>query len=159
MSFVRDQIKVSQKTRCLPDSRLLSHRRTSNPRLRCLARLGHRGSPVSPENERAVQVDLDPENAAVQKMDMRSLEFDDETFDPVIFAPPWKLGYHQRFRPFYEAVRVCKVGGKIIYNATWIGHAENTEIEEVWVRRDSHWGNVSVITIFRKTAPSPPRST
>lgn len=102
-----------------------------------------------------VQVDLDPADAAVLKMDMRDLEFPDEAFDTVVIDPPWKLGYYQRFKPFYEAVRVCKIGGKIIYNATWIPHANNTEIEEVWVRRDSHWGNVSVITIFRKTGPTP----
>ena len=99
-----------------------------------------------------VQIDLDPENAKVQKMDMRSLRFDEETFDTVICDPPWKLGYYDRFRPFYECVRVCKVGGLIIYNATWIPHSEQVEILETVIRRDTHWGNVSVITVFRRTS-------
>ncbi len=98
-----------------------------------------------------VKIDLDPQNATVQKGDMRDLPFDDERFHNVIIDPPWKLGYYQRFRPFYEAVRVAKVGGLIIYNATWIPHADNTEIVNVFVRRDGHWGNVSVVAVFRKT--------
>lgn len=98
-----------------------------------------------------VKIDLDPQKAEVQKGDMRKLPFEDNRFLNVIIDPPWKLGYYQRFRPFYEAVRVCQVGGHIFYNATWIPHAENTELMEVYVRRDSHWGNVSVVSIFRKT--------
>lgn len=97
-----------------------------------------------------VRIDLDPQNAEVQKADMRDLPFEDESFDSVVIDPPWKLGYYQRFKPFYEAVRVCKEGGRIVYNATWIPHSDQTDIEEVVIRRDSHWGNISVITVFRK---------
>jgi ubiquinone/menaquinone biosynthesis C-methylase UbiE len=97
-----------------------------------------------------IRVDLDPQNAEVQKADMRELPFEDESFDTVIIDPPWKLGYYQRFRPFYEAVRVCKVGGRIIYNATWVPHSEQCKLDFCVVRRDSHWGNVSVISVFRR---------
>lgn len=98
-----------------------------------------------------VKIDLDPKkNQGILKMDMRSLEFDDETFDNVIIDPPWKLGYYQRFRPFYEAVRVTKIGGVIFYNANWIPHSDYCELINVYVRRDSHWGNVSVISHFRR---------
>jgi len=97
-----------------------------------------------------VKIDLDPKNASVQQGDMRQLQFDDESFHNVIIDPPWKLGYYQRFRPFYEAVRVCEVGGLIIYNATWIPHSDQCELLDVYVRRDSHWGNVSVFSIFRR---------
>ena len=65
-----------------------------------------------------VKIDLDPQNADVQKGDMRDLQFENESFENVIIDPPWKLGYYQRFRPFYEAVRVCKRGGLVFYNAT-----------------------------------------
>ena len=97
-----------------------------------------------------VKIDLDPQKADVQKGDMRALEFLDESFDNVIIDPPWKLGYYQRFRPFYEAVRVTKIGGLIIYNATWIPHSDQCELLNVYVRRDSHWGNVSVFSVFRR---------
>jgi len=102
-----------------------------------------------------VKVDLDPKKADVQKGDMRDLQFESYTFDNTIIDPPWKLGYYQRFKPFYEAVRVTKVGGLIIYNATWIPYAKNTELLNVYVRRDSHWGNVSVFSVFRKTDREP----
>jgi len=97
-----------------------------------------------------VKIDLDPQNAEVQKGDMRALDFADNSFTNVIIDPPWKLGYYQRFKPFYEAVRVCQWGGRIFYNATWIPHSDQCELLEVFVRRDSHWGNVSVVSIFRK---------
>jgi len=104
-----------------------------------------------------VKVDLDPKKADVQKGDMRDLQFESYTFDNTIIDPPWKLGYYQRFRPFYEAVRVAKIGGLVVYNATWIPYANNTELLNVYVRRDSHWGNVSVFSVFRKIGEDPER--
>ena len=97
-----------------------------------------------------VQIDLDPQNAEVLKADMRELPFDDEQFVTVIIDPPWKLGYYQRFKPFYEAVRVCRVGGRIIYNANWIPHSDQCKLDWAVIRRDSHWGNISVISVFRR---------
>ena len=104
-----------------------------------------------------VFLDLDPQRLDIEKGDMRELPFSNDEFDNVIIDPPFKLGYYQRFRPFYEAVRVCTVGGLIIYNANWIPHAENTELLDVYVRRESHWGNVSVISVFKKTGLDPVR--
>ena len=97
-----------------------------------------------------VKIDLDPQNAEVQKGDMRDLQFENESFENVIIDPPWKLGYYQRFRPFYEAVRVCKRGGLVFYNATWIPPSDECELVGVYVRRDSHWGNVSVVSIHKR---------
>ena len=102
-----------------------------------------------------VKIDLDPKRADVQKGDMRDLQFESYRFSNVIIDPPWKLGYYQRFRPFYEAVRVTKIGGLIIYNATWIPYSNNVELLNVYVRRDSHWGNISVFSVFRKTSKDP----
>tara|TARA_Y100001937_G_scaffold128325_1_gene203993 strand:- start:1121 stop:1591 length:471 start_codon:yes stop_codon:yes gene_type:complete len=104
-----------------------------------------------------VKIDLDPKRADIQKGDMRDLQFQSNTFDNVIIDPPWKLGYYQRFRPFYEAVRVTKIGGLVIYNATWIPYANNTELLNVYVRRDSHWGNISVFSVFKKISEDPKR--
>ena len=99
-----------------------------------------------------INLDLDPKDKSVLKGDMRLLPFKSNTFDTVVSDPPWKIGYYERFRPFFECVRVCKVGGKIIYNATWIPStpSKDVEIEKIFVRQDNDFSNVSVITIFRK---------
>lgn len=97
-----------------------------------------------------VKIDLEPKNEKVDKMNMRDLQFPDKSFDNVIIDPPWKLGYYQRFRPFYEAVRVTKISGNIFYNANWIPHSDQCKLINVYVRRDSHWGNVSIISHFRR---------
>ena len=102
-----------------------------------------------------VKIDIDPQRPDIAKGDMRDLQFETGRFQNTIIDPPFKLGYYQRFRPFYEAVRVTKIGGLIIYNATWIPHAENTHLLKVIVRRDSHWGNVSVVSVFEKIAEDP----
>ena len=47
------------------------------------------------------------------------------------------------------------MGGLIIYNATWIPYSNNVELLNVYVRRDSHWGNISVFSVFRKTCKDP----
>jgi ubiquinone/menaquinone biosynthesis C-methylase UbiE len=97
-----------------------------------------------------VKIDLDPQDKSVIKGDMRNLQFPDNTFDAVIQDPPWKIGYYQRMRPFFECVRVCKVGGTIIYNAYWIPTSKITELKEVWVRQDDPWSNSSIISVFEK---------
>ena len=102
-----------------------------------------------------VLVDIEPQRHDIEKGDMRDLKFETGRFQNTIIDPPFKLGYYQRFKPFYEAVRVTKIGGKIIYNANWIPFAENTELVNVYVRRDSHWGNVSVISEFIKVDGDP----
>lgn len=104
-----------------------------------------------------VNLDLDPTDRSIIKGDMRLLPFEPGTFDTVVSDPPWKIGYYERFRPFFECVRVCKVGGIIIYNATWIPMTPSgdAELKEVWIRQDGNYTNVSTISIFEKVADNP----
>ncbi len=99
-----------------------------------------------------VNLDLDPQDRKIIKGDMRLLKFKSNTFDTVISDPPWKISYYERFKPFFECVRVCKVGGRIIYNATWIPMtpSKDVELEGVWIRQDNDFSNASVISVFKK---------
>jgi len=98
----------------------------------------------------SVRLDLDPKDKSIIKGDMRNLPFPDNTFDTVICDPPWKIDYFNRFKPFFECVRVCKVGGVIIYNATWIPESKLVELKEVWVRQDGSFTTASIIGVFKK---------
>ncbi len=97
-----------------------------------------------------VKIDLDPQDKSILKGDMRKLPFPDNTFDTVIQDPPWKIGYYQRMKPFFECVRVCKVGGTIIYNAYWIPTSKLVKLNETWIRQDNQWSNSSIISVFSK---------
>ena len=97
-----------------------------------------------------VKMDLDPNDNSVLKGDMRKIPYPDDTFDTVIQDPPWKIGYYQRMKPFFECVRVCKVKGRIIYNAYWLPDSKYSEIKEVWIRQDDPWSNASIISIHEK---------
>ncbi len=97
-----------------------------------------------------VKIDLDPKDKSILKGDMRHLPFEDNTFDTVIQDPPWKIGFYERMTPFFECVRVCKVGGRIIYNAYWIPTSKYVKQEEVIIRQDKSWTNTSIISIFKK---------
>jgi len=99
-----------------------------------------------------VRVDVEPQAEGVIKADMRKLPFEDNTFDTVISDPPWKIGFYHRMKPFFECVRVCKVKGRIIYNAYWIPLSKLVKLQEVWVRQDTDWSNVSVISVFKKVS-------
>ena len=100
-----------------------------------------------------IRLDLDPQKPGVSKADMNELKYPDETFDTVISDPPWKIGFFQRMKPFFETVRVCKTGGRIIYNCTWRPLSKFVELEKAFIRTDNNWTNVSIIWIFRKTKP------
>lgn len=102
-----------------------------------------------------VRVDLEPQVKGVIKADMRNLPFGDNTFNTVISDPPWKIGFYQRMKPFFECVRVCKVKGRIIYNAYWIPTSKFVRLKEVWVRQDTDWSNASVISMFKKISDVP----
>lgn len=104
-----------------------------------------------------VNLDLDPKDRSIIKGDMRLLPFKDNEFDTVVSDPPWKIGYYERFRPFFECVRVCKVGGRIIYNAYWIPMVPSGDavLEETWVRQDSNFTNTSILSVFRKVKDNP----
>lgn len=104
-----------------------------------------------------VNLDLDPKDRSIIKGNMRLLPFDANKFDTVVSDPPWKISYYERFRPFFECVRVCKVGGTIIYNANWIPMTPSGDVrlEEVWIRQDNNFTNISAISIFTKIAANP----
>jgi len=102
-----------------------------------------------------VNLDLDPHDRRVIKGDMRRLPFAPHTFDVVVSDPPWKIAFVDRHRPFYECVRVRKVGGRIIYNATWIPESTDATLDEVWIRQDGRFMTASVISVFTKTKDNP----
>ena len=98
-----------------------------------------------------VKLDLDPQDKSIIRGDMKDLPFDTNTFDTVIQDPPWKIGYYDRWKPFFECVRVCKVGGRIIYNAYWIPKSDDVKLLETYIRQDTPFANTSIISIFEKT--------
>lgn len=83
------------------------------------------------------------------------LPYPNSIFDTVISDPPWKMGHYFRPQIFFELVRVCKVGGKIIYNATWIPTSKYTKLINCWIRQSSQFSNVSIISIFEKISNCP----
>ena len=98
----------------------------------------------------SVKLDLDPQDRSIIRGDMINLPFKENTFDSVVSDPPWKIGFFQRMKPFFECVRVCKVGGIIIYNAYWIPTSKEVKLKELWVRTDTDWANTSIISVFEK---------
>ena len=97
-----------------------------------------------------IKFDLDPKNPKVSKADMNNIPHPSESFDTVISDPPWKIGFFQRMKPFFEAIRLCKVGGRIIYNCTWKPISKCVELEEAIIRTDNNWSNVSIIWVLKK---------
>ena len=96
------------------------------------------------------KIDLDPQDRSIIKADMKNLPFKDETFYTVFSDPPWKIGYYDRWKPFLECVRVCKVGGQIIYNAYWIPWSKQVELKKTFIRQDSAFTNTSVISVLKR---------
>lgn len=97
-----------------------------------------------------VKIDLEPLRPNILKGDMNALPFSDNTFDTVLADPPWKINFFKRMKPFFEAVRVCKVNGRIIYNCTWRPVSKFVKLEKAIIRTDNAWCNVSVIWFFKK---------
>jgi ubiquinone/menaquinone biosynthesis C-methylase UbiE len=97
-----------------------------------------------------VKIDIDPKNPTIQKGDMDKLNIPDESFDVVISDPPWKINFFRRMKPFFEAVRVCKTGGTIIYNCVWKPVSKQVKLKKSLIRCDNNWTNVSVIWFFKK---------
>ena len=98
-----------------------------------------------------VKADLEPINKDIIKADMRELPFKENSFDTVIQDPPWKINFFHRARPFFECVRVCKLGGRIIYNCTWRPVSKCVELEKAYIRTDGNFTNISIIWVFKKT--------
>ena len=97
-----------------------------------------------------VKIDLDPHDRTVIRGNMIALPYPDNTFDSVIQDPPWKIGFYQRMKPFFECVRVCKIGGNIVYNAYWIPTSKIVKLKGIWARQDADWTNTSIISVFEK---------
>jgi len=97
-----------------------------------------------------VKIDLDPQDKSIIRGDMKKLSFGSNTFDTVIEDPPWKIGFYDRWKPFFECVRVCKVGGIIIYNAYWLPQSDDVVLKECFVRSDQPFTNASIIAVFEK---------
>ncbi len=76
-------------------------------------------------------------------------------FDTIISDPPWKIGHYLRPRLFFELVRCCKIGGIIIYNATWIPTSKFTKLLDTRIRMSGDFSNVSIISIFEKIEHCP----
>ena len=105
-----------------------------------------------------VKVDLDPipefktNHPELVIADMNNLPFPTDSFDTVISDPPWKLTFFHRMKPFFECVRICKVGGHIIYNSYHRPVSKYVEVEQTYIRTDNNWANASIIWVFRKTS-------
>lgn len=97
-----------------------------------------------------VRVDADISHSPDVLADMNRLPFRDCSFDTVLFDPPWKMNYFSRQNPFFEAVRVAALDGRILFNSRWIGESKMTDLEEVVVRADDKWSNISTIAVHRK---------
>lgn len=104
-----------------------------------------------------VRLDIDEKLSMKETYNMfkQQLPYPPCTFDTVISDPPWKIGYYLRPRLFFELVRVCKVGGRIIYNATWIPESKFTKLISCHIRQSSSFGNVSILAIFEKIGHCP----
>jgi len=104
-----------------------------------------------------IRLDIDPNLSMREAYNMfnNKLPYPACTFDTVISDPPWKIGHYFRPRLFFELIRVCKVYGQIIYNATWIPTSKYTIQTGTWIRQSSQFSNVSIISVFYKIAHSP----
>lgn len=58
-----------------------------------------------------VRADIDSTHNPDVICDLEDLPFESNSFDTVVSDPPWKIGYFHRMSPFFECVRICKVGG------------------------------------------------
>lgn len=107
-----------------------------------------------------VRLDIDPNLSMREAYDMfnKKLPYPSNFFDTVISDPPWKIGHYFRPRLFFELVRVCKLYGQIIYNATWIPTSKYTQLFETHIRQSSQFSNVSIISRFLKIDHCPEES-
>ena len=104
-----------------------------------------------------IRLDLDPNMSQREAFDFfkDKIPFPNNTFDTVISDPPWHVGHYFRPKMFFSLVDVCKVGGTIIYNATWIPTSKYVKLKELYIRQSSQFSNVSIISVFEKTQYHP----
>jgi len=98
-----------------------------------------------------VFIDAEPQSAEVEQGDMFEIDYPDCTFDAVVSDPPWKsVNYFDRWKAFFECVRVTKPGGYIIYNATWEPHSDQCEVVGRYRRSDGAFRMISQITVYQR---------
>ena len=97
-----------------------------------------------------VRIDIDPHSQRTHDGDMNNIPFENDSFDIVFGDWPWKLNYFDRWKPFYEMIRKCKVGGHIIVNCTWLPHSKSVVLREMFVRSDIPFGQASLILVYEK---------
>jgi len=98
-----------------------------------------------------VLVDAEPQSAEVEQGDMYEIDYPDCSFDAVVSDPPWKkVNYFDRWKAFFECVRVTKPGGYIIYNATWEPHSDQCEVVGRYRRSDGAFRMISQITVYQR---------
>ena len=85
--------------------------------------------------------------------DMLDLPFDDQSFETVVSDPPWRgKSEADRRRMFAECLRVCTIGGKLIYNATWLPEHARARLRDTRVRQEKDfWGCPSFLVFYRRT--------
>lgn len=107
-----------------------------------------------------VTLEIQPEAAAHEAFggrfvqgDMVNLPFADQSFETVVSDPPWRgKSEADRRRMFAECLRVCAIGGKLIYNATWLPEHERARLRDTRVRQEKDfWGCPSFLVFYRRT--------
>lgn len=85
--------------------------------------------------------------------DMLDLPFEDQSFDTIVSDPPWRgKSEADRRQMFAECLRVCAIGGKLIYNATWLPEHARVRLRDTRVRQEKDfWGCPSFLVIYRRT--------
>lgn len=101
-------------------------------------------------NVGTVRLDLDPSMSPTVQGAMHELPIKSCSFDRVISDPPWGINFFHRQWPFFELVRVTKVGGLIAINSTWIPYSKAVAEVQCWVRTDIPFGMASIVTVFQK---------
>lgn len=96
-----------------------------------------------------VRIDIDPSVKPDILADLLTMDL--STKYPVVVSDPiWTIKPFHRPRWFYRVVDLCEVGGRIIYNAPWIPESKAVELEETMIRRSARFGNVSILSVFKK---------
>lgn len=103
-----------------------------------------------------IRLDVDPRMSMREAYDFFKdrIPYPKNTFDTVISDPPWKIGHYFRPKLFFSLVDVCKVGGTIIYNATWIPTSKYVKLKETYIRQSSQFSSVSILSVFEKISDS-----
>ncbi|MEM2257817.1 MAG: hypothetical protein QXU87_04005 [Candidatus Caldarchaeum sp.] len=84
------------------------------------------------------------------RADIFHLPFRDDVFNTVLMDPPWNMPYNLRPRVVFEAKRVLREGGRLIFNAPWWPNAEGLYVREVWFAKPKAYRNCPLFIIAEK---------